>query len=202
MLPSSRSSKHTFIESGRRGTRLRTGDEHAYTNVCEPGAPLPDQINQPSDAGDPSAASYLPLAHLLDHEITQYEYFLDVLAQEREFLRTASYDGLLEINTRKSECIARIRDSAQGRSSLTTLSTESRGALPAPLARQYGRLEALTSDIRHAMALNREVIERSLGRVEGLLSLWGQAVAEGGTYCPTGNHDTVGGYGHMVSTQG
>ena len=143
-----------------------------------------------------------PLAQLLDTEISQYETFLNVLEEEREVLRTLSYSGMLDINKRKSECLAQIRDSEQERASLmSTLSDYS--SLPSPETRsQYDRLHKLAPTIREAMTFNRHVIERSLGRVEALLSLWSHAVSDSSTYCPTGNRQSIGGHGQFVSTQG
>lgn len=143
-----------------------------------------------------------PLAHLLDTEISQYETFLDILEEERGVLRTLSYSGLLDINQRKSECLAQIRDAEQERASFTATLTGHIGP-PSPDTRlQYDRLNELVPSIREAMIFNRHVIERSLGRVEALLSLWSHAVADSTTYCPTGSHESIGGHGQFVSTQG
>lgn len=148
------------------------------------------------------AFSKQPLAHLLDTEISQYETFLAVLEEERDALRTLSYSGLLDINRRKSECLAQIRDAEQERISLTSTLTGHSGP-PSPETRsQYDRLNELAPVIREAMTFNRYVIERSLGRVEALLSLWSHAVVDNATYCPTGSHELIGGHGQFVSTQG
>ncbi len=148
------------------------------------------------------APSKPPLAQLLDTEISQYETFLAVLEEEREVLRTLSYSGLLDINRRKSECLAQIRDAEQERISLTaTLPGHSGPPLPETRS-QYNRLNELAPAIREALTFNRHVIERSLGHVEALLSLWSHAVADSTTYCPTGSHKSLGGHGQFVSTQG
>lgn len=143
-----------------------------------------------------------PLAHLLDTEIVQYETFLDVLKEEREVLRTLSYAGLLDINRRKSECLAQIRNAEQDRIALTATLTEHSGSPPSDTQSQYARLSKLVPVIREAMTFNRYVIERSLGRVEALLSLWTHAVSDSSTYCPSGNQRVIGGHGQFVSMQG
>ena len=148
------------------------------------------------------ASSKQPLVQLLDTEISQYETFLDVLGEEREVLRTPSYSGLLNINQRKIECLAQIRDVEQERVSLTAALTGHADPPPPETQSQYDRLNELMPAIRDALAFNRHVIERSLGRVEALLSLWSHAVSDSSTYCPTGGHESIGGHGQFVSTQG